>query len=40
VGCGKGGRRREVNGDGWAWERLQPSLTARLGLAGGRCSAS
>ena len=27
---GKGGRRREVGMDDWAWEQLQPWLTARL----------
>jgi site-specific recombinase XerD len=27
---GKGGRRREVGMDGWAWEQLQPWLAARL----------
>ena len=26
---GKGGRRREVGMDGWAWEQLRPWLTAR-----------
>jgi integrase len=29
---GKGGRRREVGMDDWAWEQLQPWLTARLQL--------
>ena len=29
---GKGGRRREVGMDDWAWEQLQPWLTTRLGL--------
>src|SRR3954447_2401053 len=29
---GKGGRRREVGMDDWAWEHLQPSLTARVDL--------
>jgi integrase len=29
---GKGGRRREVGMDDWAWEQLQPWLTARLDL--------
>src|SRR3954471_24031187 len=29
---GKGGRRREVGMDDWAWEHLQPWLTARLEL--------
>src|SRR4051812_39347833 len=29
---GKGGRRREVGMDDWAWEQLQPWLTARLEL--------
>jgi integrase len=29
---GKGGRRREVGMDDWAWEQLQPWLSARLNL--------
>src|SRR5690348_730691 len=29
---GKGGRRREVGMDDWAWEQLQPWLSARLRL--------
>jgi site-specific recombinase XerD len=29
---GKGGRRREVGMDDWAWEQLQPWLTARVQL--------
>jgi site-specific recombinase XerD len=29
---GKGGRRREVGMDDWAWEQLEPWLTARIGL--------
>ena len=29
---GKGGRRREVGMDDWAWEQLQPWLTTRLQL--------
>jgi hypothetical protein len=29
---GKGGRRRKVGMDEWAWEQLQPWLTARLDL--------
>jgi integrase len=29
---GNGGRRREGGMDGWAWEQLQPWLTARLDL--------
>ena len=29
---GKGGRRREVGMDDWAWEQLQPWLTTRLEL--------
>src|ERR1700745_3958649 len=29
---GKGGRRREVGMDDWAWEQLQPWLSARLEL--------
>jgi integrase len=37
---GKGGRRREVGMDDWAWEQLQPWQTARLQLPVGRCSAS
>ena len=31
---GKGGRRREVGMDEWAWEHLQPWLDVRLGLPG------
>jgi len=30
---GKGGRRREVGMDEWAWERLQPWLDTRAELA-------
>jgi integrase len=37
---GKGGRRREVGMDEWAWELLRPWLTARAELPPGRCSAS
>jgi integrase len=39
---GKGGRRREVGMDDWAWEQLQPSLLARLELPVGPplCSAA
>jgi integrase len=37
---GKGGRRREVGMDDWAWEQLAPWLDARLQLPVGRCSAS
>src|SRR3954452_13866799 len=33
---GKGGRRREVGMDDWAWEQLQPWITARLQLPVGR----
>lgn len=29
---GKGGRRREVDMDDWAWQELQPWLTSRLEL--------
>ena len=29
---GKGGRRREVGMDDWAWEQLEPWLTARVEL--------
>src|SRR5215210_7156218 len=29
---GKGGRRREVGMDDWAWEQLQPWIVARLEL--------
>jgi integrase len=36
---GKGGRRREVGMDDWAWEQLQPWLAARVPLPWGRCSA-
>jgi integrase len=37
---GKGGRRREVGMDDWAWEQLEPWLEVRLELPVGRCSAS
>jgi site-specific recombinase XerD len=32
---GKGGRRREVGMDDWAWEQLQPWVAARLELPAG-----
>jgi hypothetical protein len=36
AGCscagGKGGRRRDVGMDDWAWEQLQPWLSARIDL--------
>ena len=32
VRCGKGGRRREVGMDDWAWEQLQQWLTVRIEL--------
>jgi integrase len=32
VRLGKGGRRREVGMDDWAWEQLEPWLTARVEL--------
>jgi site-specific recombinase XerD len=32
---GKGGRRREVGMDDWAWEQLEPWLTARIELSVG-----
>jgi site-specific recombinase XerD len=32
VRCGKGGRRREVGMDEWAWEQLQPWMDLRLEL--------
>jgi integrase len=32
---GKGGRRREVGMDAWAWEQLQPWINARLELPAG-----
>jgi integrase len=32
VRCGKGGRRREVGMDEWAWEQLQPWIDVRLEL--------
>jgi site-specific recombinase XerD len=35
VRCGKGGRRREVGMDEWAWEELAPWLTARAELPAG-----
>jgi Phage integrase family len=37
---GKGGRRREVGLDEWAWEHLQPRIDLRLGLRSARSSAS
>jgi site-specific recombinase XerD len=37
---GKGGRRREVGMDDWAWEHLQPWLHASIDLTSVRCSAS
>ena len=37
---GKGGRRREVGMDEWAWEQVRPWLTARAELLRGRCFAS
>ena len=37
---GKGGRRREVGMDDWAWEQLAPWLPDALELPVGRCSAS
>jgi len=38
---GKGGRRREVGMDDWAWEQLEPFGCKRgLGCRSGRCSAS
>jgi len=37
---GKGGRRREVGMDRWAWEQLQPWLDVRLEIPSDRCSAS
>ncbi len=37
---GKGGRRREVGVDDWAWEQLQPWLTARPSSRSARCCAS
>jgi site-specific recombinase XerD len=30
VRCGKGGRRREVGMDGWAWQNLRPWLSERV----------
>ena len=33
---GKGGKRREVGMDRWAWEQLEPWLTIRAGSAGWR----
>jgi site-specific recombinase XerD len=32
VRCGKGGRRREVGMDDWAWEQLRPWLEIRVAL--------
>ena len=37
---GKGGKRREVGIDRWAWEQLDPWLKARAALPVARCSAS
>jgi integrase len=37
---GKGGRRREVGTDRWAWQQLQPWLEIRAALPVGRCCAS
>ena len=37
---GKGGRRREVGMDDWAWEQLAPWLQARVHFRSDRCSAS
>src|SRR5215216_5871464 len=37
---GKGGRRREIGMDAWAFEQLRPWLAARVELPTGRCSAS
>ena len=37
---GKGGRRREVGMDDWAWEQLAAWLDVRVELPVGRCSAS
>src|SRR4051794_13980884 len=37
---GKGGRRREVGMDEWAWEHLQARIDLRLDLPVGPCSAS
>jgi site-specific recombinase XerC len=37
---GKGGRRREVGMDDWAWEQLQQWLDVRVELPVVRCSAS
>ena len=37
---GKGGRRREVGMDDWAWEQLEPWLQVRVQLPVDRCSAS
>ena len=37
---GKGGRRREVGMDDWAWEQLEPWLQARSSSRSDRCSAS
>jgi integrase len=37
---GKGGRRREVGMDEWAWEGLRPWLELRVSFRSARCSAS
>jgi site-specific recombinase XerC len=40
VRCGKGGRRREVGMDEWAWKDLQPWIDVRLEVLSARCFAS
>jgi integrase len=37
---GKGGRRREVGMDDWAWEQLQPWFATRVDLPAVRCCVS
>lgn len=40
VRCGKGGKRREVGMDAWAWEQLTPWLQLRTTMPSARCCAS
>jgi site-specific recombinase XerD len=40
VRCGKGGKRREVGMDPWAWDQLAPWLQQRTELRSAHCSAS
>ena len=40
VRCGKGGKRREVGMDAWAWEQLEPWLQLARRCPSARCCAS